>query len=260
MSARLIRIACALLLLACAHAGRADAPSQAPLTVFAAASLKESMDAAALDYRRRTGVVVRVAYAGSPSLARQIGHGAPADVFVSADPHWMDHLARTGQLRAGTRRDLLGNALVLIAPRAVPMPVTTLARPASIVHALGDGRLALATTGSVPAGRYARAALESLGLWRAVSRRVVETADVRGALQLVARGEARMGLVYASDAQAEPRVRVLATLPAHSHPRIVYPVAVTARSRHPRAQAFAAWLASPAADAIFLRHGFVPLR
>ena len=236
------------------------ATARAPLTVFAAASLKESMDAAAQAYRRGTGTPVRVSYAASPALARQVEQGAPADVFISADRDWMDHLQARRRLRAGTRRDLLGNALVLIAPRDAKTPRVAPADASSLRAALGDGRLALALTASVPAGRYARAGFQSLGTWRAVAPRVVEVENVRAALALVARGEARLGVVYRTDALAEPRVRVVGAFPGRTHPPIVYPVAVVAASRHPRAAHFAAWLHSQQARAIFAARGFVPVR
>ena len=255
----LSRLLLILVLLALAPVAPAGG-ARAPLTVFAAASLKESLDAAAEAYRRRTGTPVRVSYAASPALARQIAQGAPADVFLPADREWMDHLASRRLLRVGTRRDLLGYALVLVAPRAARMPPVALARPASLTRALGDGRLALALTTSVPAGRYAKAALESLALWTPLQPRVVEAENVRAALLLVARGEARMGVVYATDARAEPRVRVLAVFPPRSHPPIVYPVAVIASSRHPAAADFVAWLRTPEARAIFERRGFAVVR
>lgn len=240
--------------------GDVQARTAAPLTVFAASSLKEAVDDAASTYRKIHRTPVRIAYAGSPVLARQIAQGAPADVFISADEDWMDVLQRTGHIDARTRHDLLGNSLVLIAPARggvhAPLPLT---RP-PLRQALGrEGRLALALTASVPAGRYARAAFSSHGLWMTVAPRVVEVENVRMALQLVARGEAALGVVYATDAQAEPRVRVVARFPASSHPAIIYPVARIAASRHPEAAAFAAWLRSPAARVIFRRHGFVTL-
>lgn len=256
---RLIRALLAFALLACTQAAFAGS-ARAPLTVFAASSLKESLDAAARAYERRTGTRVRISYAASSALARQIGQGAPTDVFLAADRDWMDHLARRRLLRRGTRRDLLGNTLVLVAPRHARVAPVSFARPSSLAMALGDGRLALALTQSVPAGRYARTALESLGAWLHVRTRVVEAENVRAALMLVARGEARLGIVYATDARAEPRVRVLATVPAHSHPPIVYPVAVMAASRHPHADGFAAWLHGAQARAIFVRHGFIAPR
>lgn len=247
-------------LLATALLFAAQCALAAPLTVFAAASLKESLDEAARAYRRETGTPVRVSYAASSALARQLAQGAPADVVLLADRDWMDHLGERGLLRGRTRHDLLGNALVLIAPRDARPARLSLAQPSTVLAALGDGRLALALTASVPAGRYARAALASHGLWALLRPRVVEAENVRAALLLVARGEARMGVVYRTDALAEPRVRVLATFPGRSHPPIVYPVAVVAASRHPHAEAFAQWLRTPPARAIFRRHGFVAPR
>jgi len=235
----------------------AGAAAPAPLTVFAAASLKESLDEAAAAYRRATGVPVRVSYGASSALARQIEQGAPAQVFVSADREWMDHLQRRGRIDAASRRDLLGNRLVLVAPRAGAGKLD-LARPGALAAALGSGRLATGQTATVPAGRYARAALEALGHWDAVAPRLAESESVRAALMLVARGEAPLGVVYASDAQAEPRVRVVATFPAGSHPPIVYPAAAL-RGAPPPARDFVRWLSSPPARAIFARRGLQPL-
>lgn len=238
----------------------AVAPARAaepPLTVFAAASLKESMDEAASAYQRATGQPIRVSYAASSALARQIEHGAPADVFVSADEAWMDALQDRGLIDAGTRADLLGNALVLVAPRASPARTPVLRRGTDLRPWLGArGRIAVALVDSVPAGKYARAALASLGMWDALAPRTAQAENVRAALLLVARGETPLGVVYASDALAEPRVRVLATFPPDAHPPIVYPVARVAASRHPRATAFVQWLQAPAAAAIFRRRGF----
>lgn len=230
---------------------------QPPLTVFAAASLKESMDEAATAYERETGQPVRVSYAGSPALARQIEQGAPADMFVSADLAWMDYLQQRGLIVATSRRNLLGNELVLIAPRDSRAAHVRLQRGASLLPLLGrDGRLAVALIDSVPAGKYARAALESLGLWPVLQPRLAQAENVRAALMLVARGEAPLGIVYASDALAEPQVRVLGSFPAGSHPPIVYPVAQVAASRNRDVAGFLAWLGSDDAGAIFRRHGF----
>lgn len=243
-------------LLAWACAVRASA---APLTVFAAASLKEALDDAGALYARTHGVRLRTAYAATPALARQIRDGAPADVFVSADRDWMDVLQREGRIDARSRRDVAGNALVLVVPAARRVAAPVLRRGADLRAVLGpDGRIAMAMADSVPAGRYARAALQWLGAWPALRPRVVETENVRVALQLVARGEVPLGIVYASDAAAEPRVRVLARLPAASHPRIAYPAARVSTSRHPQAAAFVAWLGTPAAQAVLRRHGFAP--
>lgn len=227
-----------------------------PVNVFAAASLKESLDEAAAAYGQASGRPVRVAYAASSALARQIEQGAPADVFFSADLDWMDWLQQRGLIDTDSRRELLGNTLVLIAPASGDTVPIVLRPGADLLPRLGQGRIALALTASVPAGKYAKAAFTALGLWPALAPRAAEAENVRAALMLVARGEAPLGVVYGSDAQAEPRVRVVATFPADSHPPIVYPVARTAASTHPQARDFVEWLASPAAAAIFRRHGF----
>ena len=232
----------------------ARSAERAPLTVFAAASLKESLDEAAAAYQHATGTPVRVSYAASSALARQIEQGAPAQVFASADLEWMDYLQKRNRIDAGSRRNLLGNRLVLVAPQAGAGKVD-LSRPGAIAATLGKGRLAIAQTASVPAGKYGRAALESLGQWNGLPARLAETESVRAALMLVARGEAPLGIVYASDAKAEPRVRVVATFPDDSHPPIVYPVAAV-RDAPASARDFVRWLSSPPARAIFERRGF----
>ena len=252
----LLRSFSALLLIAVSLAPTAArAQDDAGLTVFAAASLKEALDDAAAAYRKQTGVPVRVSYAASSALARQIEQGAPADVFFSADLEWMDYLQKRNRLDVATRRSLLGNRLVLIAPRASKAQVD-LKRPATLLAALGDGRLAVGQTRTVPAGKYAKASLESLSLWNGVRPRLAESESVRAALMLVARGETPLGIVYASDAKAEPGVRVVATFPEDSHPPIVYPVAALRGARAAQATRFVQWLASPAADALFTKRGF----
>lgn len=252
----LLRSFSALLLIAVSLASTtARAQDDAGLTVFAAASLKEALDEAAAAYRKQTGTPVRVSYAASSALARQIEQGAPADVFFSADLEWMDYLQQRNRLDVATRRSLLGNRLVLIAPRASKAQVD-LRRPATLLAALGDGRLAVGQTRTVPAGKYAKASLESLSLWNGVRPRLAESESVRAALMLVARGETPLGIVYASDAKAEPGVRVVATFPEDSHPPIVYPVAALRGARAAQAARFLQWLASPAADALFTKRGF----
>ncbi len=252
----LLRSFSALLLIAVSLASTtARAQDDAGLTVFAAASLKEALDDAAAAYRKQTGVPVRVSYAASSALARQIEQGAPADVFFSADLEWMDYLQQRNRLDVATRRSLLGNRLVLIAPRASKAQVD-LRRPATLLAALGDGRLAVGQTRTVPAGKYAKASLESLSLWNGVRPRLAESESVRAALMLVARGETPLGIVYASDAKAEPGVRVVATFPEDSHRPIVYPVAALRGARAAQAARFLQWLASPAADALFTKRGF----
>ena len=252
----LLRSFSALLLIAVSLAPTAArAQDDAGLTVFAAASLKEALDEAAAAYRKQTGVPVRVSYAASSALARQIEQGAPADVFFSADLEGMDYLQQRNRLDVATRRSLLGNRLVLIAPRASKAQVD-LRRPATLLAALGDGRLAVGQTRTVPAGKYAKASLESLSLWNGVRPRLAESESVRAALMLVARGETPLGIVYASDAKSDPDVRVVATFPEDSHPPIVYPVAALRGARAAQAARFVQWLASPAADALFTKRGF----
>ena len=235
---------------------RAADPS-APLAVFAAASLKESLDEATAAYQRTSGTAVRVSYAASSALARQIEQGAPADVFVSADLDWMDYLQQRQLIDPTTRRNLLGNTLVLVAPARGDTKAVSLRPGVDLLPLLGKkGRLALALTASVPAGKYAKASFTSLGVWKSLEPRVAEAENVRAALMLVARGEAPLGVVYASDARAEPAVRVVATFPATSHRPIVYPVARLSTSSTPQANAFIQWLATPAAQSIFRKHGF----
>ena len=228
-----------------------------PITVFAAASLKESMDEAAAKFGAETGQQVVVSYAASSALARQIEQGAPADVFVSADVDWMDELQGKGLIDDASRHSLLGNTLVLVAPATSTQRAFALRKGSDLLPLLGaDGRIALALTASVPAGKYAKAAFENLGMWDALQARTAEAENVRAALLLVARGETPLGVVYGSDAKAEPRVRVLAVFPPGSHPDIVYPVARIRASTQPRAAAFVQWLQTPEASAIFHAHGF----
>lgn len=245
-----------LLALATFLAGTAHAAGK-PITVFAAASLKESMDEAAAKFGQETGQQVVVSYAASSALARQIEQGAPADVFVSADLDWMDELQGKHLVDDASRRSLLGNTLVLVAPASSTLRPFALHKGSNLLPLLGaDGRIALALTASVPAGKYAKASFESLGMWDALQSRTAEAENVRAALLLVSRGESPLGVVYGSDAQAEPKVRVLATFPPGSHPPIVYPVARIRASTQPQAGAFVRWLQTPEAAAIFRAHGF----
>lgn len=228
--------------------------AQAPdVVVFAAASLKTALDAIAAEFGR-TGRRVAVSYGASSALARQIEQGAPADIFISADLDWMDFLADRNLVRPDTRRNLLGNRLVLVTPPDQARPIEL--KPGALSAALGDGRLATASVAAVPAGRYARTALENLGLWREVSGRLAEAENVRAALAFVARGEAPLGIVYETDARAEPRVGVAARIPETSHPPIIYPAALTSSSRSSAAGGFLDALRSPASAAIFAREGF----
>ncbi len=227
------------------------------LVVFAAASLGGAMGEIARGWEAATGRPVTASYAGSSALARQIEQGAPADVFVSANEAWMDALEADGLIRTGTRRDLLSNRLVLIAHG--PAEPVAIGPGLDLAGMLGEGRLAMALLDAVPAGLYGREALTSLGLWDAVAPRVVQADNARAALALVALGEAPLGVVYATDALAEPRVSVLGPFPEGSHAPIAYPAAVTAGSAHPQARAFLDHLGSPEARAVFERHGFAVL-
>ncbi|HEX2134814.1 MAG TPA: molybdate ABC transporter substrate-binding protein [Microvirga sp.] len=227
------------------------------VTVFAAASLKNALDAIAADYQRDTGKRVAIAYAASSSLARQIVQGAPADLFISADLEWMDYLEQSRLVRPETRRSLLGNRLVVIAPVARPQALDL--EPAAFVGRLGPGRLALAAVATVPAGKYAKAALQGLGLWTEVAGRLAEAENARAALAFVSRGEAPLGIVYETDARADPNVAVVARIPEASHPPIVYPAALTAAAKGDEPARFLAALGGPAARAAFAREGFIPL-
>jgi molybdate transport system substrate-binding protein len=229
------------------------------LLVFAAASLKNALDDANAAYQKQSGVAVAASYAASGTLARQIENGAPADLFISADLDWMDYLEGKKLIRPETRRTLLGNALVLVAPSGSTLHLV-LAPGADLAGALGDGRLAIGDPQSVPAGKYARSALESLGLWPQVEAHLARTESVRAALALVSRREVPLGIVYATDAKADPGVDVVATFPESSHAPIVYPAAALAAGNNPKTAAFLDWLGSPAAAEYFTRQGFAVLR
>ncbi|MEQ8896309.1 MAG: molybdate ABC transporter substrate-binding protein [Roseovarius sp.] len=224
------------------------------ITVFAAASLKTAMDEVAEGFEAAAGHEVTVSYAGSSALARQIELGAPADVFLSANPGWMDRLEEAGKVEAGTRIDLLGNRMVLIAHGQ--REAAEVGPGMDLGAMLGEGRLAMALVDAVPAGIYGKAALESLGQWERVADRVVQADNVRAALKLVAIGEAPMGVVYATDAAAEEGVSVLGEFPEDSHPPIVYPAAAMAGRVGPMVAEFLGYLQSGAAREVFERHGF----
>lgn len=247
-----------LAILAClALPAAAQAQGRGPM-VLAAASLQEAMTDAANAWAAQRHARPVLSFAGSPALARQIEAGAPADLFVSADEDWMNHVAAKGMLRSGTRSPFLSNRLVLIAP-ASSQSRLRIGRNFPLAQALGSGRLAMADPASVPAGRYGRAALTSLGVWPGVSTKVAIAENVRAALTLVERGEAPFGIVYATDAMASNRVRIVDTFPPASHPRITYPLATLRASTHPEAEGFRRFLLSPQGKAVFARRGFIPL-
>lgn len=257
MLKRTVRIAlsmglAALTLLLVAPAPRAVAAE--PVTIFAAASLKNALDAVNAAFAAETGQSATASYAASSALAKQIEAGAPADLFISADLAWMDAMESKGFLRAETRTTLLGNRLVLVGEaKAAPISIVP---GFDLKGALKGGKLAMGAVDSVPAGKYGKAALQTLGVWPSVEADVAGADNVRAALLLVSRGEAPYGIVYQTDAAADPGVSVVGTFPEDSHPPIVYPVAILKESRNPQAAAYLAFLRSAKAQALFEGQGF----
>lgn len=229
----------------------------AEVTVFAAASLKTALDPIAAEWQAATGTTVRIAYGGSAAMARQIAEGAPADLFISAAPEWMDALEAERLIVTESRRDLLGNSLILVAHDPIaPRPIDGALDLGAL---LDGGRLSMALVDAVPAGQYGRQALETLGLWEDVQDRLAQSDNVRSALKLVELGEAPLGIVYASDAIASPGVTVVGTFPETSHPPIRYPAALTVEGARPEAAAFLDHLESLDAETVFVANGFRPL-
>jgi molybdate transport system substrate-binding protein len=230
-------------------------PAAADPIVFAAASMKTALDAAAVVWKAQTGKGVKISYGSSGVLAKQVEQGAPADVFISADLLWVDYLEKANLLKPGTRFTLVGNALVLVEPGDATASLK-IAKGFDLSGATGDGRIAVCTIASCPGGIYAKQALEKLNVWTAVEPKLAQAENIRAALTLVARGEAKFGIVYATDAKAEPQVKVVDTFPESSHDPIVYPAAVIATSKDPDAAAFLSFLRSQAATHILLEQGF----
>ncbi len=238
--------------------GSAQSPALAQdksLTVFAAASMKNALDDVDAAFTGRTGVKVVASYAASPALAKQIEQGAPADIFLSADTDWMDYSIGKKNINEPTRVNLLGNSIVLIAPKDSKIGNVAIAPGFDLAKLAGDGKIATADVKSVPVGKYAKASLEKLGAWTAAAPKFAMTENVRAALALVARGEAVLGIVYSTDAKVEPGVRIVGTFPADSQPSIIYPVAATATAKAEAAD-YLAFLRSSAAKAIFEKYGF----
>jgi molybdate transport system substrate-binding protein len=237
------------------HAARAQSGK---FVVFAAASLKNALDTVNARWQKETGKSATISYAASSALAKQIEQGAPAQMFISADLAWMDHLAGKNLIQPDTRANLLGNRIVLVAPKDQAQPVDI--KPGfDMVKVLGGGRLAIANVDAVPAGKYGKAALQKLGVWNSVSDRLAQAQNVRAALLLVARGEAPAGIVYQTDAAAEPNVKIIGVFPENTHPPIIYPVALTANATVPDAAAFLAYVRSSAAKPLFQAQGFTVL-
>ena len=250
----------AMFLLAEASPVLAQKTETAGITIFAAASLKNALDSASAEYTKATGKKAVISYAASSALAKQIEQDAPADIFISADLEWMDYVAEKNLIHDETRYNLLGNRLVLVAPADSKAQVK-IAQGFDLAGSLGDGRLATADVKAVPAGKYAKASLEKLGVWASVEPKVAEAENVRAALALVGRGEAAMGIVYQTDATSEPKVRIVDIFPADTHPPIIYSVAVTSSSTNEKtANDFLAFLKSAAAQAIFTKEGFIVLK
>ncbi len=238
--------------------GSASWPASAQdksLTVFAAASMKNALDDIDAAYTAKTGVKVIASYAASSALAKQIEQGAPADIFMSADTDWMDYAATRKAINEPTRVNLLGNSIVLIAPKDSGIDKVTIGQGFDLAKLAGNGKIATGDVSAVPVGKYAKAALEKLGAWQAAEPKFAMAESVRAALTLVARGEAVLGIVYSTDAKVEPGVKIIGAFPADSHPPIIYPVAATTAAR-PEAASYLGFLRSSAAKAIFEKYGF----
>ena len=225
------------------------------LTVFAAASMKNALDDIDAAYTARTGIKVVASYAASSALAKQIEQGAPADIFLSADTDWMDYATTRKNISEPTRVNLLGNSIVLIAPKDSTIGHVAIEPGFDLAKLAGYGKIATGDVKAVPVGKYARAALEKLGAWQAAEPKFAMAESVRAALTLVARGEASLGIVYATDARVEPGIKIVGSFPADSHPAIIYPVAATTTAKAEAAD-YLAFLRSFAAKTIFEKYGF----
>jgi molybdate transport system substrate-binding protein len=225
------------------------------ITVFAAASLKNALDEIDDLFTKQSGIKVVSSYAASSSLMKQIEQGAPADVFLSADVDWMDYGIKHNVIKNDTRKDLLGNRLVLIAPKDSKIGNVTIAPGFDLAGLVGSGHIATGDVRAVPAGLYAKAALQKLGIWSSVESKIAMAENVRAALVLVARGEAPLGIVYETDAKVDPSVKIVGVFPEDSHPPIIYPVAMT-KDAKPDAAQYLAFLTTPEAKAVFERYGF----
>jgi molybdate transport system substrate-binding protein len=246
------------LVILCGYVPSPASAEDKTLTVFAAASMKNALDDIDAAYTAKTGVKVNVSYAASSTLAKQIEQGAPADIFVSADTDWMDYATAKKNINEPTRVNLLGNSIVLVAPKDSKIDNVTIAQGFDLAKLAGDGKIATGDVKSVPVGKYAKAALEKLGAWTAAEPKFAMAESVRAALTLVARGEAALGIVYSTDAKVEPGVKVVGTFPADSHPPIIYPVAATTTAK-PESSDYLAYLRSSAAKTVLEKYGFTYL-
>ena len=237
-------------------AGAPPAVSQdKTLTVFAAASMKNALDEANAAFTAKSGVKVTSSYAASSALAKQLEQGAPADIFISADTDWMDYSSGKKTISDATRVNLLGNKIVLIAPKDSKLADVKIGQGFDLAKLAGDGKIATGDVKAVPVGKYAKAALEKLGAWQTAEPKFAMAESVRAALALVSRGEAALGIVYETDAKVDPGVKIIGAFPADSHPAIIYPVAATATAKTD-ATGYLAFLRSAAAKTIFEKYGF----
>jgi molybdate transport system substrate-binding protein len=239
----------------CASAWSSALAQDNSLTVFAAASMKNALDDIDAAYTAKIGIKILASYAASSALAKQIEQGAPADIFVSADTDWMDYATARKTINEPTRVNLLGNSIVLIAPKDSKIDNVTIGKGFDLAKLAGDGKIATGDVKAVPVGKYAKAALEKLGAWQAAAPKFAMAESVRAALTLVARGEAALGIVYTTDARVEPGVKIVGTFPADSHPAIIYPVAATTTARA-EAAGYLAFLRSSVAKTILEKYGF----
>jgi molybdate transport system substrate-binding protein len=257
MMHRLVGLFLSLLIL-CGAVHSPAAAEDKTLTVFAAASMKNALDDIDAAFTAKTGIKVNASYAASSTLAKQIEQGAPADIFVSADTDWMDYATARKNINEPTRVNLLGNSIVLIAPKDSKIDNVTIGPGFDLAKLAGDGKIASGDVKAVPVGKYSKAALEKLGAWAAAEPKFAMADSVRTALTLVARGEAALGIVYATDARVEPGVKIVGIFPAETHPAIIYPVAATASAK-PEAKDYLDYLHSSAAKAVLEKYGFVYL-
>jgi molybdate transport system substrate-binding protein len=237
----------------------APAAAQQKVTVFAAASMKNALDKANKAWGAQGGGQVTVSYAASSTLAKQIENGAPADIFISADLDWMKYLSDKKLVKEDTQFNWLGNRIVLVAAKDAAEPVDI--RPGfDLAGLLKDGRLAMGEPSAVPAGKYAKASLEKLGVWSSIEKSVASAESVRAALAFVSRGEAPYGIVYQTDAAADPGVAIVGTFPADTHPPIIYPIAILSESKSQEAPAYLDYLKSGKAAPFFEKEGFTVLK
>jgi molybdate transport system substrate-binding protein len=253
MLTRLFAIFCLFTLLTGAPQ---PAAAQESITVFAAASLRNALDDADAAFTKATGVKVVASYEATSALAKQIEQGAPADVFISADLRWMDYATEHKLIKPDSRVNLLGNKLVLIAPADSKLDHVPIAKGFDIAKLAGDGRIAVADVKAVPAGLYAKAALENLGAWPAAEPKLAQAENVRATLAFVARGETPLGIVYETDAKVEPKVKIVGVFPDGSYPPVTYPVAATTATTNAAVARYLTFLRGPAAKAVFEKYGF----